>query len=753
MPVRPSRASGSNAPSFPKTGDDPTVAEAFGLCLFLTILTAHFSLLITGQLGIVPSLAILFFFIGGVFFQTRLRSLSRGFWTGALLGGLLVSLFIALAPGPDFESVFNGIVTLLVFAVVIRYFTRRTERDDLSLLVLCLLEVAAATVLTVSISFLFMLVLFMALVMSSLMLLVIRSNSSIEDTPVSGGGRSRADADWGKRFVDSISDDLDHRSRVPLRFFRTPSLSALVLLLVGFSLFFVIPRAGRGLFSWKVGDQARVTGFANRVELGGVGRVIESRALVMRVKIAGDSGREGPLYFRGAAFDRFDGSGWSDSLGPIKNHLVRFPEPAQLRESGFGGELVMQEVILEPIESNALFGLPWFHSVTVPFKFRGLLEFDNDYLTLAVAGPISERIMYSVKSRRAFTVDEACAAPGFGFTERERQGRFFYEVYLELPPGRDRLRELAAEVAGGESDWCGKAVLLRDYLLNNYRYDLQTPSDEAEDPIHDFLFNSRRGYCEHFATAMALMLRSQGVPCRIGAGYLGGEFNEVEGFYQVRENHAHTWVEVYLPGRGWAMIDPTPPSPTARSPNPVWKKLSDLMEAVQYRWDRYVVELSREEQFSMLMKARDRGLAMSDGLRGWRRNLAGPGGRAIYFLAVVALIGGTAWWWWVRAQGNGPGPRRRATSQTAREYRALLRSLSRLGLERRSSETPLEFSARAARSFPALSEDLDRATRLYQEVRFGGRPFSDRAAEALRGVRRRAAEIRAAGFRAPGGGP
>jgi hypothetical protein len=132
-------------------------------------------------------------------------------------------------------------------------------------------------------------------------------------------------------------------------------------------------------------------------------------------------------------------------------------------------------------------------------------------------------------------------------------------TYLDLPPVLpQRVIQLAKEVAGEGSPY-SKAVRIQDYLRRNYKYDLEVVAPASgRDVVDYFLFASQAGFCSHFATSMAVMLRAADVPARVAAGYAMGSYDSQTGYYFVRESSSHAWVEVYFPGYGWVEFEPTP---------------------------------------------------------------------------------------------------------------------------------------------------------------------------------------------------
>src|SRR5262249_34194485 len=137
--------------------------------------------------------------------------------------------------------------------------------------------------------------------------------------------------------------------------------------------------------------------------------------------------------------------------------------------------------------------------------------------------------------------------------------------YLQLPSSLEpAVASLAKQIVGDAQAPAEKAERVARYLRANFRYTLDLSRDESRAPLEDFLFVERQGHCEYFAPAMAILLRTQGVPTRVVNGFLGGEWNEFGGYYAIRQGDAHSWVEVYLPGVGFTPFDPTPTTPLVR---------------------------------------------------------------------------------------------------------------------------------------------------------------------------------------------
>src|SRR5690606_22123117 len=164
-----------------------------------------------------------------------------------------------------------------------------------------------------------------------------------------------------------------------------------------------------------------------------------------------------------------------------------------------------------------------------------------------------------------------------------------------------RVRDLAGELTRGKESPLDIAKSLEKQLRTRYKYDLGSPSGGAKDPLDHFLFESKRGHCEFYSTAMAIMLRVRGVPARNVTGFVGGSWNSFGQFYAVRQGDAHSWVEAYLPERGWIRFDPTPPSnaePQATADGLVGM-MREIIEAASRSWQQNVEGYDMNKQLGL----------------------------------------------------------------------------------------------------------------------------------------------------------
>ncbi|MBU1670945.1 MAG: DUF3488 domain-containing protein [Actinobacteria bacterium] len=261
-----------------------------------------------------------------------------------------------------------------------------------------------------------------------------------------------------------------------------------------------------------------------------------------------------PSYWRSTAFDRYIGNGWENTDKTLEeinsNQLplnIGYPgEPPR-----YAYRELVQTFFVERLLPNTLFAAYLPRDVFFPTR---VLKVDRLFTVLTPVA-LDPGLVYTVVSDVSTATPEAL---------RSAHGRGFYpkgmkEQYTQLPEMSPRVAELALEVTKDQVTDYDKVQALLEYLQKTYPYDLDTPKQaDGENTVEFFLFDEKRGYCEHFATALAVMCRTQGIPTRLAVGFDSGDFNPLTGYYEVSMRDAHAWVEVYFPIFGWISFDPTP---------------------------------------------------------------------------------------------------------------------------------------------------------------------------------------------------
>ncbi len=488
-------------------------------------------------------------------------------------------------------------------------------------------------------------------------------------------------------------------------------------------IFLIVPRGGGAQL---VPSTERRIGFSDRVTLGEMGRLVENPEIVIRIRVDSPPGRlPAGLKWRGLALDVFDGRRWSRSrrneieLVPEEDGRILLPQPRRDREL-LRQLAVTQEPPLDVVFSTGstvqLFGL---HS-------QGLRVFRDPGWTLSLAPTPRRPVQYFVHADL--------------MTREERLSEAFpvlpedpsvLAVCLELPRLDPRIPALAVSLMHDVDDPLSRALRLEEYFRKgDFSYALDVTDDVSSDPLAWFLFKSRRGHCEYFASAMAMMLRAVDIPSRLVTGFHQGEFNPWGGYYQVRQSDAHAWVEAYLPNVGWIDFDPTPPVASSASFLPPW--LRSAGHLVDVLWAE-LLSFDRLRQLRLFWGLR---MSLAREVKYWKANLSSAvetvrlEERWSRFLVPVLVGGGLGALFLVsrRMYRRRFGFRRSrsATGTTVppgSPFCELLAALRPLGLKPGIGETPWEFACRVA-DFLNIEDPIDLVT-LHYRVRFGGALLSD----------------------------
>ncbi|MCD6680175.1 MAG: DUF3488 and transglutaminase-like domain-containing protein [Burkholderiaceae bacterium] len=465
---------------------------------------------------------------------------------------------------------------------------------------------------------------------------------------------------------------------------------ALPLALVAFVLF---PRAGAPLWGTSTDANRATTGLSDSMTIGNIAQLGESEAIAFRVQFDGPTPPNALLYWRGPVFGDFDGRTWRALAAPRRLGAARI-EAADEPSQRFS-----YEVTLEPS------GRDWLFALEMPLqadagRYGAALRLPD--LQLVASAPLHERIRYRVISQASFRI---------GVDENAESLR----PWLALPAGFDpRAHALASRWrATGDGPEALVARALAMFREQPFRYTLEPPP-LGRDGIDDFLFETRAGFCEHYASAFVVLMRAMSIPARIVTGYQGGERNPIDDFWLVRQADAHAWAEVWLAGRGWVRVDPTAavdpariehgrrlaPGASAQAADGsafAWlHRMRFGFEAIGNAWNQWVLQYDGSRQRSLLSKI----------------GIDAGGTRLAALLAVVlaAMIAGAA------LLTLRPRVVRTPLERCWDEFCA---RLSAIGLGRMPHETPSSFLARIERALD--DEPLTQARRIvatYERLRY-----------------------------------
>jgi protein-glutamine gamma-glutamyltransferase len=362
--------------------------------------------------------------------------------------------------------------------------------------------------------------------------------------------------------------------------------ATVVSLAVAVPLFIILPRVrtpyivGPGA---GTGTQV-LSGFSDEMSLDFSGSVRDNRAVALRLQFEKPLRTGQEIRFKGATYDVYRGRAWSRSprrpLPPIQGGVFRIAP---------GPVTQWVRVWRQPLQSTA---------VPAPVE-TVLLDFRATQLELDAGGAVTlsipplETLEYRARMGAAPISAALPPAPDAVSSGPALQG---------VTPG---IAALAGQVAG-EGSAAQRAERIETHLIQGYAYTLEQVGRGGAQPIDDFLFRVKAGHCEYFGSAMVLMLRAQGIPARLVTGFLGAEYNPLEGYFIVRQSNAHAWVEAWLgEGRGWAIFDPTPPAGrpvSARASLGLF--MTQAYDYLVFRWDRYVLTYGFEDQLRAFARLR-----------------------------------------------------------------------------------------------------------------------------------------------------
>jgi hypothetical protein len=279
----------------------------------------------------------------------------------------------------------------------------------------------------------------------------------------------------------------------------------------------------------------------------------------------------------------------------------------------------------------------------------------------------------------------------------------------------------------------GKRSLVENYLKSHYGYTLELPPAEPADPLAFFLFHRKKGHCEYFASSMAVMLRMLQIPSRVVTGFQSGVYNPISGSQLIRTSDAHSWVEAWLPNRGWVTFDPTPPDPQGQRLS-AWTRLGFYADAVDVFWQDWVLNYNLDRQLQLASRvgesSRHIGMNWAESPWIWATQAAGAFkvfsrrfgfmalGVLAYFCWLTVFLGRDGRRWWAARQRMLKVQRGAAEASDATLlYQRMLKALHRRGIEKPAWLTPYEF-ARVVQE-PELSLLVEDFTSAYNELRYG----------------------------------
>ena len=707
--------------------------------LWFLVLTAVTTLVATGKLDLVTNLVVpgMVLYKGYRWWRGYPPELAHSHATRLVVAYLVVfpfDLFIVSrmlagdTGNPTLYAALLASVHFLLFVTLVRLYSVASDRDALFLAMLAFTCVLASAVFTVDTSFLIFFMIFLLFAIAVFVGLELRRGAT-------GAIFTPVDTDWRKE----------------RRLNRALSLAAIAVALGAIScgtlLFFVFPRVSAGYFAHASIQPTLMSGFTDDVELGAIGRIKSDSSIVMRVQ-TGTPVNYPMLRWRGIALSHFDGRRWDSKeaarqvRAPAEDGWITLAKRNEL--DGQAAAQIRFVTLLEPLASEALFAPARLILVRGNFATdagnyassvrRSYLDVDS---TGSIFNPFKNfnQIRYEGVSVLPVARPEEANNAGTSYPDEIR------ETYLQVPEKLDaRIPEFAKKITAEAGNPYAKSLAMEKYLRENFAYTLNMTPNAGEDPLAQFLFKTKAGHCEYFASSMAIMLRTLGIPSREVNGFLPGEYNSVGGDYIVRGSDAHSWVEAYFPGFGWLAFDPTPPSNEEASG--LLSRLALYVDWFELTWNEWVINYDFVHQTEL---ARSVGQVSTDWRKTWSRGIQRTQDRLmervarwqmhhplLRFVFPVLLVGAVLvlrmeWfrrfmdWLMLQLMPAGASGERANPQMASRLYGELLRVLEKRGFRRGAGQTPREFAATLAMQ-PGLGSMVSEFTDLYAQARFGGVP-------------------------------
>lgn len=475
---------------------------------------------------------------------------------------------------------------------------------------------------------------------------------------------------------------------------------------VMFILFVLVPRIPGPI--WGLSDQSKlgVTGLSEEMTPGAISDLIRSSDVAFRVRFSGQMPSQERLYWRGPVLWSYDGRTWTG----------RRQTKADPGDMAAFGEVYTYIVILEPHNHR------WLYALDVPTEFSRRAALSQDY-QLVTAKPVNEMVMYRATSQLDYSIGAS-------------EDKSTLEAGLAWPKGfNPRTKALGESLRQRHRDPARIVeAALRLFREQPFVYTLQPPL-LGRDAMDEFLFESRQGFCEHYASAFVLLMRAAGIPARVVTGYQGGEANPMGDYLIVRQSDAHAWAEVWLPRNGWTRVDPTAAVSPSRVEQGIYEAIGerDLLpfqtrkdftllrraslawDALNNAWNEWVLGYGELKQLRFLS-------SLGVGIQNWGDMIIA------LTLCLAVLFGGYAIVSWYRARPQSIEP-------VCRLYARFCGELSRVDLSRAPFEGPSDFARRACTQRADLTADITQITRLYVRLRYQRSHRSGDLAELRRLVR------------------
>ncbi|MBT3921141.1 MAG: DUF3488 domain-containing protein [Nitrospina sp.] len=488
-------------------------------------------------------------------------------------------------------------------------------------------------------------------------------------------------------------------------------------------IFISFPRFGLGFISLNT-SYSPIAGFSDTVTLGDVGKIKQNPAVVMRVEYT-QGGKvykpESRILWRGVVLDHYNGRTWASTLETEFETRNRPGTGLNLFRVSNPREVVQQNIFMESFNSPYLFthGVPMFMDGNFIH-----VQMDKNFV-FKTSDPRSGPRKYTLISEIS---DHDIS---YSLDMPQNEPLLFPDRFLQLPDISSNIHDLADRLTQNVRTDRSRAQKILNHFAD-FKYTLEMENDPDKTALEHFLFQRKEGHCEYFASAMVILLRAAGVPARMVNGFVGVEWNEWGNYLIIRQQHAHSWVEAYIPGKGWTVFDPTPPDPSLVAPNPL-HPLGKSLDFLRMSWQRYVVRYSIQDQVEAIqffrMGSRDlmrtiKGLASVD----WETLVE----KAQKFSPVILIL--------VLTTLLLPFLKRRGFTLSPRPplcvilYQDMLKQLRKSGLVKKASWTAREFLQSTSHLPDTKHDPIRRITEFYEQHRFSNSTIQPGQEKEIRGL-------------------
>ncbi|MDQ3712770.1 MAG: DUF3488 and transglutaminase-like domain-containing protein [Acidobacteriota bacterium] len=709
----------------------------FKLISYAVVFCGFFSLFVSGGVGTVSIVLFVSVLIAAWFLEGSRWQISERLGTVSIF--IVVPLFYIgrkyqiFGFGANVADLAAMLAQMILVLAAIKLLQRKAERDWLFLYLMAFFEVLLAAGLSISPLYLASLILYLLVTICAIVTFEIRKTSA----SINRTSNYKKTENKEKAYA-----------KIPLARLPLTAISLLVLIIVfAAPLFFALPRVGGAGLGSTSKELSNVTGFSDSVSLGEIGSLLQNDQIVMRARIDKTDGKNlGALHWRGVALDTFDNKRWRKSKKDFRESFGKLERGFfQVDYKSKTGTSTIQTIYLEPIDTPVLFALS--RPVAIESASSELYKDSEGAITFQRGD--YERLSYKVNSDRSLPDASALKSDNENYPSEAKR-------YLQLPEKfNERIAVLASQIIEKQAKRYDKAKAVENYLQTQFGYTLEMKA-KGEEPLADFLFNVREGHCEYFATAMAIMLRTQGIATRVVNGFQQGEYNETADVFVVKQKDAHSWVEVYFPRENaWVPFDPTPSAgrfDDSTATSSIFGKFNSYLVALETFWIQYFVSYDNQEQKSLMRSVKNSFVEcqaktsvwlneMQYRLSDWWREVRGDKGlqasaRAVAFgigYLLAAILGVFLIVWLYRKirrldvwQKIYDWLKFRNETTIVEFYERMQKVLASKGFTRAAHQTPLEFA------FALNMPEAVKITEKYNRVRFGEKNLTPEESEEIK---------------------